>query len=827
MRSPRDLRAWTEQGARLLPLFWLLGCEAQALTLTALTVAPEQWSLIEYRLGEVPNAASPFDPEAISLEAAFMLPSGKQMLVPAFRYQAYNRVLRNGTETLSASGVAEWRLRFMPPEPGDYTLSLTLRVNGASQGVPVIDRFTAAAASTAGSSPPAKRGYVRIAGNGRYFETDQGQPLPLVGACVCWHGARGTYDYDEWFEAMRQAGENYARLWMCPWAFGIETDADSRTHYHLDRAWQLDYVLRLAERKGIYLLLCLDYHGMFATQPDYWGGNNYWPKNPYNTSQGGPCATPNAFFTDATARKIYQKRLRYLVARYGYSPNLLGWEFLNEIDNDYGELTPADVANWHGVMGDWLHANDPYRHLVTTSLTGSSDRPEIWSLPQMDFAAYHSYGQPQPAAALPGIIQSFVTRYKKPMMIGEIGTDWRGWAREQDPYLRGWRQGLWAGALGGSVGTSMSWFWENLHSENVYPAYRALADITSRTRWGIGRWEPAVFPAPAPAPIKVGEPIPGGQPFTATLMLNAQWGPKLAGQMALTSPLSASLAGSVLNSFVHGTSHSDLRNPFRVEAWLGTDAWLTLHVNSVSAQAVMVVLRDGVEVYRKSLPNLDGGYNVNNEYNQDFTVALPAGKHLIEIKNAGGDWFYLDWVKLENVLPSEYEGGWKPAPVALGMQGEGEALIYVVNPEANFPAGATNAAIGPLRNGVLTIKNLPAGRYAAFWYQAATAQKAGETSGMSDGTQLVLPLPEFSEDLAGHILRARAITFQSPQRPSQDLFRANLAGEAGRHYLIEASGDLKEWQLQTALTTLLDVTSFTNLISDYPQQRFFRARLGE
>ena len=824
MRSPENLRAALTRGARLLPLLWLLGQDLHALSLSQLT-APEQWALLEYRLDGVPSALNPFDPEAVSLQATFVLPSGRQMLVPAFRYRAYTRVLQNGTEKLSPSGEAEWRLRFTPPEPGAYTLNVQLRLNGQTQGAPVTNGFTAAAAVD--PVPIPKRGYARIAGNGRYFETDQGQPLPLIGACVCWHGARGTYDYDDWFESMRAAGENYARLWMCPWAFGLEADADSRTNYHLDRAWQLDYVLRLAERKGIYLLLCLDYHGMFATQPDYWGGNNYWPKNPYNTTQGGPCATPNAFFADPNARKIYEKRLRYLVARYGYSPNLLAWEFLNEIDNEYADLTPADVASWHGVMGDWLRANDPYHHLVTTSLTGSSDRSDIWTLPQMDFAAYHSYGQPQPAATLPGIVQSFVTRYKKPMMIGEIGTDWRGWARDKDPYLRGWRQGLWAGALGGSVGTSMSWFWENLHSENAYPAYRALTDFTVRTRWGRGRWEPAVFPTADPTPTKVGDPIPGGQPFTATLSLNAQWGPKLGGQLALTSPLSASLAGSALNSFVHGTSHSDLRIPFRIEAWLGTNAILTLHVNSVSAQAVMAVLRDGVEIYRKSLPNKDGGYDVNNEYNQDFIVTLPPGKHLIEVKNAGGDWFYLDWVKLENVLPSEYAGGWKPAPVALGMQAEGEALLYVVNPQANFPAGATNATIEPLRNGTVTLKNLPAGRYAAFWYQAATAEKAGETVGVSDGTQLVLPLPEFSEDLAGHILRARDFGLQSPYSPNPALFQAQIVGETGHSYVIEASGDLEGWQPQTTLSNIVEATTFTNAIPPHSERQFFRARLGE
>jgi hypothetical protein len=184
----------------------------------------------------------------------------------------------------------------------------------------------------------------------------------------------------------------------------------------------------LAEQKGLYLMLCLDYHGMFAVKPDSWGGNNYWPTNPYNRAQSGPCVNHDAFFTDTLAATRYRKRLRYLVGRYGYSSRLLAWQFFNEIDNVYQYPDPAHVAAWHARMGDWLRAQDPYRHLITTSLTGGSDRPEIWQLPQLDFAVYHSYGLAQPAAALPGIIQSFLTRYQKPMRIGEYGIDSPGWA---------------------------------------------------------------------------------------------------------------------------------------------------------------------------------------------------------------------------------------------------------------------------------------------------------------------------------------------------------------------------------------------------------------
>ena len=37
------------------------------------------------------------------------------------------------------------------------------------------------------------------------------------------------------------------------------------------------------------------------------------------------------FFTDVRAKADYKNRLRYLVARYGYSTSVFAWEFFNEV----------------------------------------------------------------------------------------------------------------------------------------------------------------------------------------------------------------------------------------------------------------------------------------------------------------------------------------------------------------------------------------------------------------------------------------------------------------------------------------------------------------
>jgi hypothetical protein len=773
------------------------------------------WQRAEFRVLGVPTAANPFDPEVIRLDATFTPPSLKTITVPGFWYQNYQRALVSGRETLTPLGNPEWRVRFAGVEPGVYGLSVSIYTNGQAY-TSITTNFSVLAAQ---SAVPA--GYLRVAPGKQYFETSLGKPVPLVGENVCWHHQRGTYDYDDWFSGMKAAGENYARLWMAPWAFGIEAEPNTRARYRLDRAWQLDYVFNAAEQRGMYLLLCFDYHGMFETVPDYWGGNNNWTNNPYNSIHGGPCSNPNAFFTNSTAQAVYQKRLRYLVGRYGYSTSLAAWQFFNEIDNVYSHLVPTDVAAWHGRLGAWLHANDPFAHLVTTSMTGNSDRPEVWSLPQLDFACYHSYGEPGPANRIASVTQDFLKRYRKPVLVDEFGTDFRGWNRTgNDPYLRGFRQALWAGVAGGSVGCSMSWWWENIHSENVYPYYSALRQITSHTGWGRGTWTNINFRTSGMPPATVDALVPGGMPFNVTLSPNGAWGGKPSGSLAVANPSAADYPSLVLNSFVHGSAHQELRAPFRLHAWLTNNARLVMHLNSVSSGASLVVKTNGTQHYRTNLPNLDGGWNVNNEYNMDINVSLPAGKHLIDISNAGSDWFYLDWVRLEQALPATYTGNWQPSPASIGLRGARESLVYVVAPGASFPAGATNNNLLVLKGQSVTLTNWSRGIYIADWYNPSTGVRVGRTQSTATNSVLTLPLPDFAEDLAGVIYPPPSLTALGVN-PGGD-FEVQLHSEAGGRYTLQQSSDFGSWA---------DLQSITNgdgssvLIAPFDSNtsaRFFR-----
>lgn len=478
--------------ATIALLFHLCSCAAaltalsdNGIQLKVSTETPEVFERVEIMLEGVPAAENPFDPAVITVDLETSTASGKRIRTPGFYYRDFDRKLEGRRERLTARGDGSWRIRWLPLESGRHQLTVTATLDGKPAG-----RAELTIEVSAGTRP----GLVRVEREGkRYFEKGDGTPLFLNGLCACWHDSRGTYDYDDWLDAYQKAGINYIRIWMWHHAFGIEWDREDKVRYRLDNAWRLDRVLAEAERRGIYVMLCFDYHGIFEVKPDFWGGNNFWPRHPYNAVNGGPCQTQNDFFTSREAKQLYEKRLRYMVGRWSAFPNVLAWEFFNEIDNEYAYVKHDDVVAWHGEMGRALRAMDPSSHLISSSFTGGSERPDLFALPEMDFAQYHSYNEKHPARMTAEKTARFFTKYRKPFFVSEYGTDWKGWKPDTDPHFRALHQAIWSGVFTGSAGTAMTWWWQDIHVAKLYGHWSALAAFLDGTGMARPDLKPATF----------------------------------------------------------------------------------------------------------------------------------------------------------------------------------------------------------------------------------------------------------------------------------------------------------------------------------------------
>jgi hypothetical protein len=484
---------------RVLPIRPMLGAlvslAVASLVLTAAALAADppasvaEWSRFEASYVPSTTPANPFDPGEIDVRAEFVSPGGTTVEAIGFWFQDYTRALVANRERLTPAGSPSFRVRFTPTRPGRWRWRWVVRAGGTTTPSPYAElRVT----------PVQARGFLRVSKRDRrQLAFDDGSPYFAVGENTGWYDARGTYAYDDWFGRLSEQGANFGRIWMASWAFGLEWANTGLGDYdeRLDRAWRLDRILDEAERTGIYVMISLLNHGAFSSF-----FNSEWDANPYNAVNGGPLASPAEFFTSVEARKLFERRLRYVVARWGYSTHVHSWELWNEVDLTDGYRSEP-VAAWHARMAAVLRALDPNDHLVTTSHAFSEDA-RVLQQGGLDYTQLHFYGNLSlPASAnLPRMVldrtaaRSAATR--RPVLVGEIGVDSRGpdETRAVDPQGIGVHDGLWAGVFSGGIGTGMTWWWDNLiavEPERYYPMFGSVARFIDGIRWDREHFRPA------------------------------------------------------------------------------------------------------------------------------------------------------------------------------------------------------------------------------------------------------------------------------------------------------------------------------------------------
>jgi len=465
--------------------------------LGARVLAPEnrQYQMIEITWAPERPPANPFDPSVAALDATVLCPSGRQKVVPGFWFQDYDRSLENpavsgkgAVELLRAVGSPEWRVRFASGETGLHQVTLILREG------PTTRRSAPIAIHV---EPGAGGGYVRVSPrNPNFLEDESGHAYFPIGENLCMYEDReGTYYFDRLLAHLVAGGGDYVRLWQEYYVprdpkiiagpgdgsfagFPLETQVTGLGRYDLQSAWRLDYVAGLAERLGIRWQLAFEMVVWWEEKLAH-----RWLRNPYNAANGGPCQKPSDYFTSPRARELVKRRLRYSVARWGWSTHLLAWELWNEVDNLQGFTSAANV-DWHREMGDYLKQIDPFGHLITTSWRD----PGMFALPEIDLVQAHSYcAQPYDAAQYALQDTDHLMRpYGKPFFFGEQGMEGD---LQVDPEGKNFHDCLWSTAVSGAAGVGLYWWWHNyVETNNLYRQYGPLAKFVAGVDWPARNW---------------------------------------------------------------------------------------------------------------------------------------------------------------------------------------------------------------------------------------------------------------------------------------------------------------------------------------------------
>ena len=294
----------------------------------------------------------------------------------------------------------------------------------------------------------------------RFSYSDGARYFPL-GHNQAWH-TDGLPDIPQLFDKMGESGENWSRVWMCHWDkenLDWPRPAGDFGTLNLNVARRWDAIVWAAERNKIAFQMVLQHHGQYSTQV-----NSNWNDNPYNVKNGGFLKTPQEFFTNAQAKALTRRKLRYAVARWGYSPSILAWELWNEV-----QFTDAarhhqwnEIAQWHREMASFLRAQDVQNHLITTS--------SMESIPAaigaaLDYEQNHIY-----PADLIAALQNTASKTPKATFVGEFGP--RDLKDPQGVYLHA---GLWSGLMNGQGGAPQYWFWDLVEKHNFYSQFGSAA----------------------------------------------------------------------------------------------------------------------------------------------------------------------------------------------------------------------------------------------------------------------------------------------------------------------------------------------------------------
>lgn len=467
-------------------------------------------------------ATNPYEPDDVSVEARFTGPDGRERPV---RYGFYYEDFAIDEQYLPANDgrywralptPQPWRVRFAPDQAGRWHYVLRVRYrDGTTETLPA-RTFTCAAS--------ASRGFLRVAPNRRNFIFDSGAPFLAIGSNVDYWGNSAimpppglgvlprntpnlsrcgpdtsrrvlslpatrpsgfsTYSYtayEQVFGELETTGGNYARVWFKefnwdPELYDPATGTHSLGNYarYQNRLFDFDRVLAAARQHGIYLhLSLLDDFRLWSV-----GEKPNWLIFPYKV--GLNLKEPVEFFTDARARHLFQNRLRYVVARWGYSPNIVSYELINEGDftdagqtflQNYGRNGPdfPPLRAWTIEMARYLKDQDP-RHLQALAYGPENAEEFLRDYPRLfDFSVAHDYTSSFHAQVQRSYRAQVLTRlHGRPFQLQEF---------DYAPYLEAdyavkFHVTPWATAFNGSYGIALQLAgFANLHHP-CWPAYR-------------------------------------------------------------------------------------------------------------------------------------------------------------------------------------------------------------------------------------------------------------------------------------------------------------------------------------------------------------------
>ncbi|HUD45329.1 MAG TPA: DUF5060 domain-containing protein [Candidatus Baltobacteraceae bacterium] len=602
----------------------------------------------------------PFDYTVTDVRVQILQPDNTTVSLPAF-----------------FDGGTTWRVRHTPLITGTYSVS-GVTLNGS-----LISASNPQPSSWIVAGPPTGAGFIRVdPSNPRRFITGNGRRFFPSGQDVAWDVTDGDVPHNvtNIFWKMGAAHENWSRVWMDNWDWkNLDWPAYGPTlplgQLNLAVAQKWDTIVAAADQAGIHFQMTLQHHGQYSTTVDaQWAGNPHDVTNNIGSTNGF-MTDPTQFFTNATAMALTQRKLRYSIARWGYSTSIMAWELFNEVQyTDAGQNGQwGIIETWHDQMATFIRSQDPYQHLITTS---SILTEPIWD--DCDYYTHHDY----PSDVITGLEDApdiSASQTVKPDFGSECATN-------GVPQL-GVDAPIWAGLMNGQSGNEEPWWWDTLDAGNDYIYFRATSDFITLS--GLGNQAGLSTSAPV---------VTGGADGPLTFAPGGGWATATQDTFSVgnVAPDGIGSAPSYLQGDYHRTMTPD---GYTFEVNYPQPGTFSVQVIQIAASGA------GLEIY------LDGDLETNITFpsfgvdtSTNFTASIPVspGSHSIQIEDPGQD-----WILLGNITLNPYA----PTLAAYALGNSTFDAIWVWNQTNVFNTGANAAAAGTVQ-----VAGLNAGTYSGTWW---------------------------------------------------------------------------------------------------------------
>ncbi len=644
--------------------------------------------------------------------------------------------------SLTATGAPEWRARFTPTEVGRYQGRLTARdPEGATASEPFV--FDVA--------PSTSHGFVRVSKQDpHYFAFDDGAPFVPIGHDV----PLGLPDVRACYPRMKAHGENATYFILCPYDLSFEWN--QLGVYDLERAARIDRVIEAAEQNGIYMKLSFDVHD--ALRPSSW-----WGTNPYNAARGGPCANPNDYFTDPTAWQYYAKRARYLAARWGYSPNIMAWEPVAELDGATffggyegwgyptragGDKVSVMLAGFLQKLAGRLRQFDPYGRMFTTSYGGDTSDERHWRLPEVAYTQIHCYDSADPSETLSRWARDLTRRYAKPMMITEFGPGIEGPAPGIDPLAINLHNGIWASLLGGSAGCALNWHWWYVHDWGLYCHYSPLRRFATGIDWPREQFRPAQVTTQVPDLRRMIE-------VETAVQTRGGFGDVTVTDYRIR-PDGTPSGTAVPPAFTLARGRSEKRVSPRFTTSFPRPSRFVVDVREVCPDARLTITLDGrtvrtIELPARSVPGKLSWKDPTHgiwvcRYDQSYSIEVPAGRHVIQVENShpGTSWVQVRAYRFVRREPAGLR--------VIGLAGRRSVLLWVLNRESVWERWREPAPAA-ISGATLVLRGLTPGRRRVEWLDPWSGKVVRTEAATPRRGILKVEAPPIKRDLACRVLR--------------------------------------------------------------------------